>query len=424
MAALSVCWLLACLLGGAWAQAPSFSAIQSSLHGATNLQGQIVKLPPFDLQMVTNATYAVITFTVPKPISSVGWMAFGVGHAMKGADMNIVWPNSDGSWTVSHRTSSGHVMPTEVPGSLPSDVQVLTALSTSSGNATTVSLLRALAPSYSTTASAGDTLARSSAQPIIYAFSSANPGSSASNAILKQHNSHAYGATTIDLSANNTATASGGIPIAGPATSMSHDTIILAHAIIGSIAWMIISPLAILIATYGRGWRHWFRTHQLLQTVLTTLLTLVAVILACVAVNQHNTKHWSSSHQTIGLIILIVLVVQVVLGAYNHHKYSPDRTKKPWRNIAHIILGIGLTALGFAQVRLGMPLYSTRYGDNTPRGVVVIYGLLVGVISLALLFGIFRAFWSRSKSGGSLRSEQTSRMNGEKKERDTPMMPL
>ena len=35
-------------------------------------------------------------------------------------------------------------------------------------------------------------------------------------------------------------------------------------------------------------------------------------------------------------------------------------------------LGIGLTALGFAQVRLGMPLYSTRYGDNTPRGVVVI----------------------------------------------------
>ena len=82
-------------------------------------------------------------------------------------------------------------------------------------------------------------------------------------------------------------------------------------------------------------------------------------------------------------------------------------------------LGIGLTALGFAQVRLGMPLYFKRYGDITPKGVLGICklsrtdcvekiltlhsdGLLVGVISLALLFGIFRAFWSRSKSGESL----------------------
>ncbi|CAD6589051.1 MAG: hypothetical protein CYPHOPRED_004612, partial [Cyphobasidiales sp. Tagirdzhanova-0007] len=137
LSALSVCWLLAGLHGGAWAQAPSLSAIQSSLHGATNLQGQSIKLPPFDLQMVTNATYAVITFTVPKPISSVGWIAFGVGDAMDNADMNIVWPNSDSSWTVSHRTSTGEVMPTEVPGSLPSDVQVLTALSISSGSVTT-----------------------------------------------------------------------------------------------------------------------------------------------------------------------------------------------------------------------------------------------------------------------------------------------
>ncbi|CAD6588635.1 MAG: hypothetical protein CYPHOPRED_004472, partial [Cyphobasidiales sp. Tagirdzhanova-0007] len=298
-----------------------------------------------------------------------------------------------------------------------------------------------LAPSYSTPASAGDMLARSSAQPIVYAFSSVNPGSSASNAILQQHDANAYGPTTIDLSviisappastasasgATSTATATGGIPTAVPATvaspKMSYDTIILAHAIIGSIAWMIISPLAILVATYGRGWRHWVKAHQLLQTVLTTLLTLIAVILGCVAVKQHNTKHWSSSHQKIGLVILIVLVVQGVLGAYNHHKYSPDRTKKPWRNIVHIILGIGLTALGFAQVRLGMPLYFKRYGDITPKGVLGIYGLLVGVISLALLFGIFRAFWSRSKSGESLRSERTSRMNGEPTESDKPIM--
>jgi hypothetical protein len=46
--------------------------------------------------------------------ASLGWMAIGFGTQMPGTPMVIMWPNTDGSITLSQRQASGHVQPTVV----------------------------------------------------------------------------------------------------------------------------------------------------------------------------------------------------------------------------------------------------------------------------------------------------------------------
>lgn len=221
--------------------------------------------------MVANETYAVVTFIVQQPLSKIGWMAFGTGNAMSNADMNIFWPNSDSSWTISHRTAGDgyHVMPVESSQPTSSELMVLTELTSSNDSMTTLSVLRQLSPSYSTAASAGAafTLGR---QSMVYSYCSTNPDSSASDAVIVQHEEQ--GVTNIDLSRSISVPSSesgndaGSVPTSeSPDTGgpwMMSDRLIVAHATFGCLVWLLVSPIAILIAQFGRNTFKWVKPHM------------------------------------------------------------------------------------------------------------------------------------------------------------------
>lgn len=54
-------------------------------------------------------------------------------------------------------------------------------------------------------------------------------------------------------------------------------------------------------------------------------------------------------------------------------------------------LGLALAGVGFAQVYTGFDLLD----PGAPKSVVVIWGIIVGVVSTALVFAIVKAFYIR-----------------------------
>lgn len=257
-----------------------------------------------------------MTLNASIPPSQVGYMAVGFGTAMKSADMVIAWPSADFStWFVSARQAGGHVAPQPYAAAQQSAFTYLPQLSTNSSSSkySQVSFIRALTLPAGFKSSA---LARASGQSIIYAASSSKPTGSDASATIAQHDDGSYGVSSLDLStaiasAGSTATvvqASGG-GSAGPWTT--YDNIIVLHALCGSLAWAVIAPAAVLVGRLARSYSGWVRIHQLLQSVLTSVLTIIAFALGVVAMNMQGAKHFSKPHTQMGLVIFILLLLQV-----------------------------------------------------------------------------------------------------------------
>jgi hypothetical protein len=168
-------------------------------------------------------------------------------------------------------------------------------------------------------------------------------------------------------------------------------------ALCGGLAWLIISPAAVLVARLGRHLHGtWVQLHKLLQVVLTLVLTIAAVAIAAVAVNESGGKHFAGGHMALGLVLLILLVVQLNLGWIIHKLFDPNRTKRPVRNIAHMGLGILLLILGFAQSYSGFQIYHR----TTPAYVIAAFVILVVFFAIFYLGSLGLLAHDRRKREG------------------------
>jgi len=168
-----------------------------------------------------------------------------------------------------------------------------------------------------------------------------------------------------------------------------YDKIVVAHAAVGSVAWLIISPLAIILARLSKSPSaspSTFSAHKWMQSILTVLLTLVAVILGGIATNVDGMPgggHFQSAHQRMGLVLLLLLVLQILLGRWvSQHGH---RGFTSLGSALHIAFGVTLTAIGFAQIYLGFNLYEQRSSRKVPVAVKVIWAIIVGLFSIYLI---------------------------------------
>ncbi|BGP04748.1 Deoxycytidine monophosphate (dCMP) deaminase [Rhodotorula toruloides] len=199
--------------------APVLAAVSSSdlltyLGGSAT--GQTLTTAAYTLTMAANASSVLISCAYKGKVSELGWMGFGTGSAMSDADILVLWPNSDGSWTISHRTAATTVMPTLV-GTANKDsltdssgsVRVVASLSSKSqtDSPAVVTFVRPLQMP-ATYKGKGEyyQLKKAINQQVIYAYGTKNPGSSAQDATLTQHPLDGMGATYVDLSATFSAT--------------------------------------------------------------------------------------------------------------------------------------------------------------------------------------------------------------------------
>lgn len=360
---------------------------------------------------------------------TLGWMAMGFGTSMVGSDMVIMWPNSDGTITLSQRTASGHSMPTVDPS--PSRV----ASASTDLSAVGVDQPRL---GYTITANTDTT------QAIIWAIGTDAPSSSDEDAILQKHAS--YGRITLDLTktydnatllttpvsiTESTASSSdsGGSDLgssgsdpsssgsdssssgsesgssgSGPSSSSSassssadaaaftsYEKMIIVHAVFCTAGFLLILPAGGLIARYLRTYNAvWFRMHWILQFCVAGPILIVGLALAAVI----GDGVIDSPHKFWGVVLFGLYVLQCSLGGIIHFIKPKNSNGRPPQNYLHAVLGIFIIGLAFCQVRTG---YRDAWPEVTGRSVSMPVNIIwyIWVVVLPIAYAIGMAFLPR-----------------------------
>ncbi|KZP34221.1 CBD9-like protein [Athelia psychrophila] len=325
------------------------------------------------ISAIVNGTGSVEYELTSTGAQALGWMAMGFGSTMANTPMVIMWPNSDGSITLSQRTSTGHSMPT-VQSSPPRIAAASTTLSTTSG---TKPKLVFTIPANTDTQ-----------QSIIWAFGTTAPSSSAQDATLQQH--VGFGPLTLDLtkplSSNSTSSSSSSSASSSSAIPLtSTQRIILAHGILCAVGFLFILPAGALLARYMRTFSNkWFMGHAVMQFILSGPVILVGVSLGFASSAQLGGQ--SDMHKRYGVILFLFYLLQCSLGAVIHWIKPKNAKRRPAQNYFHGVLGIAIIGLAFYQVWTG---YHTEWPKmtglgNVPNGVNVFW--LVWVVLIPVLY--------------------------------------
>ncbi|KAI9207624.1 uncharacterized protein BJ171DRAFT_493258 [Polychytrium aggregatum] len=315
--------------------------------------------------------------------SSLSWFGIGTGAQMSGSDMLIVWRNSDGSVTASHRTSTGHNTPVETN---PSAITVLTNQASSSPTPTGSFVVTVAVP----------TTWASSSSFIMAALVGAPPASKSTSASFQQHSSQTAVFLQL-LSSSNSFTLNGNNPnstgtvVTGAGSS---GTWIIVHALIMGAAWVVVVPIGVFIAQFLKSslGSSWFTLHQVLMGGVTGLGSLVGFGIIFYSVQENGESHFSiasqGAHGIFGLVILGLMLVQIGFGVYIDKTFDVNRTRVPVRDKLHWHLGRLLFVAALVNVVLGCLLIQVS---------IVIWALIaVWVVAVILVFG-YHMFKNRGK---------------------------
>lgn len=373
-------WLaLTALLAASYASARNLVARQSSTGDSKCFKVMCVNatVTGSEVEYVLSSTGA----------RTVGWMAMGWGRQMSGTKMVVVWPNSDGTFTLSQRTGSGHSVPTF--DSNPSSV------ATKQQSASDV---KGSPPKFVFTMPVGTV----GTQNIIWAFGDTNPGSSSPDASFDQH--WDQGQSSLDLSKSlGTSTSSTSAPSPSSTEGSENDNnggtslpltytdrLIIAHGILCVMGFLFFLPLGSLVARYLRtSTNTWFKAHQAIQFLLAGPIIAVGWSLGIAAVVSGGGPHFDNTHTRLGLVLLILYVVQANIGNIIH-RFKPKSAlrRRPAQNYFHVFLGIIIIGASFYQVHTG---YKDEFPEATgqdplPKSVDIIFYVWTLLVPL-LYFG-------------------------------------
>ncbi|KAF7974921.1 hypothetical protein HWV62_10953 [Athelia sp. TMB] len=336
--------------------------------------------------------------------SSLGWIAMGFGAQMANSPMVIVWPNADGSVTLSQRMAPGEVMPTVV-ASPPRLASLDVGLSSfASSNAK---------PSFVYTV---PSVPATSSQAVIWAFGGTPPDNASPSAPLIQHLDS--GTFNLDLTLPIAANATAPPPTAAPTSDDSEHARfmrIVAHGVLCTVGFLGLLPLGVLVARWTRTFTpHWFTSHWVIQSVLSgpiivagvalgihavdesqSLLSgpiiVAGVALGIHAVDESHGMHLDDTHKKLGIALFVLYFAQLAFGALIHfvRVASAGPARRPPQNYAHAIMGLLILALAGWQVRTG---FRTEYPEWTtgrvPMGVETLWIVWVVIIPVAYLAGL------------------------------------
>lgn len=174
------------------------------------------------------------------------------------------------------------------------------------------------------------------------------------------------------------------------------------HTAMAGIAWTILSPLAIassLLRNYLPEGKLWLRMHVWLNMSVVAL-TIGAVLTAVAAYQNDKMSHFSGvTHATVGLVILIFSILQVLGGIFRAHapgkqgdgSVEPRSTIRKLWELGHKGMGIGLVGLCWWQITTGIDRLLVRrlITNDYTAGFLGFVGGLVAVIGALFLYDFF-----------------------------------
>lgn len=170
-------------------------------------------------------------------------------------------------------------------------------------------------------------------------------------------------------------------------------SILVAHGVIASLAFVLLFPVGgILIRLFSFRGLIW--VHAGLQAV-TYVLYIVAFGLGIYMANTYNLM--DRAHVRIGIVLLVVLLAQPILGVVHHKMFKKHGKRTVWSQV-HIWLGRIIIPLGMINGGLGLELAANASTD----GHVIAYAVCAAVMGVAYIVAIVLGERKRRKAAANV----------------------
>ncbi|KAI9145971.1 hypothetical protein BKA69DRAFT_1046561 [Paraphysoderma sedebokerense] len=312
----------------------------------------------FQANVIDNTTVIMqINYTV------AGWVSVGIGSSMSSADTITIWNNGGNNFVVQDGMSTSQVMP---PKDATQNYAIVSAVA---GNPNVVTVTRAI-----NTGDAKDKAFTNAAQSMIYAYcltavSNDSPGMHDSKGTFSYNvfdtSATVYtppGTNLTNPGTSNPGTSNpgstdpnnltdnpdDGTPVEG---ALSYNTAVLIHAVLMVFAWHFCAHIAVFLARYMKSTMptSWFKIHRALF-----ILVCVCTITGFAVMYASISGHFRNTHGIVGLLMLICMLLQSVLGFVIDRLFKPNRKRVPWYDMVHWWLGKLLVASGPLTIMLGL----------------------------------------------------------------------
>jgi hypothetical protein len=168
-----------------------------------------------------------------------------------------------------------------------------------------------------------------------------------------------------------------------------------AHGIIMSVTFVLVFPLAALTLYLPFAKRVLF-VHAPLQVI--GIILMLAGLGTGVVLGQ-RVDSLDEYHMIIGYLIVACLILfQPALGIAQHI-YFRRKGGRSSMGLAHQTLGRVMIVLGIINGGLGFKIAGPVGNDDVPRGAVIAYGVIAGLVGIAYIAVVLIAS-RRSSSGG------------------------
>jgi uncharacterized membrane protein len=336
------------------------------------------------------------------------WVAMGQGQGMTGAQIFVLYTDPSGkNVTLSPRLGVGHVMPEFNPSA---QVTLLEGSGVVNGRMTAN-----VRCSSCNQWKGGSADFSSNSASFVFAGLPGNPLNDGETAVISQHT--VEGDLNFDLAnakggqdvnpfytsgsggqsppgstggSGNSGSTYGGSGdgadlLAAPnAYERNPDLWINAHGIVASIAIVILLPIgAIIIRVLSFRQVVWL--HAAVQIIGTLAFIAAFGLGVYVADNEDEIDEY---HPVIGIILLVLILIQPILGVIHHRMYKQHGRRTLWSH-AHVWLGRIIITLGIINGGLGLML-----AEEESKTIKYTYAIVGGVIWLlyvaAAIFGEVR----------------------------------
>ncbi|KAG8758230.1 hypothetical protein FRC14_000477 [Serendipita sp. 396] len=321
--------------------------------------------------------------------SRFGWMAIGFGTSMQDSQMVIMWPNRDGFVTLSQRTATGHLQPRVDANPR----RIATKYLPLSYQTSSLTALAFTIPS-------NDEVV----QHLIWSIATSRPPTAAVDTTLTQHVS--FGNTVLYLNRTFSDSTLAPVPTGPPGSAatylppfptqtsgqslpefqfpplLPYQKMLMAHAILSGIGFLIVLPIGALIGRWARTFTTtWFKGHWFFQAVLGIPIIWSGWFLAVAGIISKEGRHFDDTHKVLGLVLIGAYTLQLLLGVHIH-LFKPRRrpipaalnqnvaqlittSNRPFLNYLHAFVGLSIITLSFYQVYLGI---NVEWEVSTGRG--------------------------------------------------------
>ena len=121
----------------------------------------------------------------------------------------------------------------------------------------------------------------------------------------------------------------------------SVSSLVIVHAICLCGSFLLLFPFGVV----ALRWFGSFKIHWIVQVSATAISILGLILAISFSILDPEFMSFDQAHQILGIIVVVALVFQALLGFLHHRKYQKLQ-RRTWISHSHIWIGRGAIALG------------------------------------------------------------------------------